>query len=240
MGGLCCCFSSDNFEDYVAYPNGSIYQICPCARRCMRWFMSTQYTSTFNEVEHDEIISPRQGVSISTTAGLGGGNNLDPSIPEAFQAPPQPLPYNFDSQYARVVRDGLVSRRDKSGMSHLNVGEGEPLRHTNTSHDESAGIGTALQRRTLNCGGFDHDDQVFKPGSPEERSSKAFPRVESTLSILDDEDICATCLDGYNEENPRITTACGHHFHLACIYEWMERSKHCPLCDKEMIFSESL
>jgi hypothetical protein len=37
---------------------------------------------------------------------------------------------------------------------------------------------------------------------------------------------------GYNEENPRITTACGHHFHLACIYEWMERSKHCPLCDK--------
>lgn len=41
MGGLCCCFSSDNFEDYVAYPNGSIYQICPCARRCMRWFMST-------------------------------------------------------------------------------------------------------------------------------------------------------------------------------------------------------
>lgn len=121
---------------------------------------------------------------------------MDPSIPETFQAPPQPLPYNFDSQYARVVRDGLVSRRDKSGMSHLNVGEGEPLRHTNTSHDESAGIGTALQRRTLNCGGFDHDDQVFKPGSPEKRSSKAFPRVESTLSILDDEDICATCLDG--------------------------------------------
>jgi hypothetical protein len=37
---------------------------------------------------------------------------------------------------------------------------------------------------------------------------------------------------GYTEENPRITTACGHNFHLSCIYEWMERSKRCPLCDK--------
>ena len=36
----------------------------------------------------------------------------------------------------------------------------------------------------------------------------------------------------YDEENPRITTKCDHHFHLACILEWMERSDTCPMCDK--------
>ncbi|KAG8391854.1 hypothetical protein BUALT_Bualt01G0230300 [Buddleja alternifolia] len=40
----------------------------------------------------------------------------------------------------------------------------------------------------------------------------------------------------YDEENPKITTKCKHHFHLSCILEWMERSDTCPICDKEMIY----
>ena len=32
-------------------------------------------------------------------------------------------------------------------------------------------------------------------------------------------------------ENPAITTQCNHQFHLACIYEWLERSQTCPVCD---------
>lgn len=27
-------------------------------------------------------------------------------------------------------------------------------------------------------------------------------------------------------------TGCSHHFHLGCIYEWMERSESCPICGK--------
>jgi hypothetical protein len=27
-------------------------------------------------------------------------------------------------------------------------------------------------------------------------------------------------------------TKCSHHFHLGCIYEWMERSESCPVCGK--------
>ncbi|CAI9768799.1 unnamed protein product [Fraxinus pennsylvanica] len=55
-----------------------------------------------------------------------------------------------------------------------------------------------------------------------------------------DEDVCPTCLEDYTPENPKITTQCSHHFHLCCIYEWMERSDTCPICGKEMEFSESL
>jgi len=38
----------------------------------------------------------------------------------------------------------------------------------------------------------------------------------------------------YTEENPKIVTKCYHHYHLGCIYEWMERSENCPVCGKVM------
>ncbi|XP_034702567.1 probable E3 ubiquitin-protein ligase RHB1A isoform X2 [Vitis riparia] len=44
-------------------------------------------------------------------------------------------------------------------------------------------------------------------------------------------------VEEYDAENPKIVTKCEHHFHLACILEWMERSDTCPVCDKEMIFN---
>ncbi|CAK0781432.1 hypothetical protein CVIRNUC_005372 [Coccomyxa viridis] len=72
------------------------------------------------------------------------------------------------------------------------------------------------------------------------RSGKLGPsRNPSAASLVsENEDFCSTCLEGYNTENPKIWTACGHHFHLACIYEWLERKQTCPLCDTPMGFEE--
>ena len=39
-------------------------------------------------------------------------------------------------------------------------------------------------------------------------------------------------------ENPAITTRCNHQFHLACIYEWLERSQTCPICSQRLEFDE--
>jgi len=82
-------------------------------------------------------------------------------------------------------------------MSHLNAGEAHPLRHSNSD----GGGGTALQRRFGNGGGgLDQEElnQGLKSAASEKSalSSKAFPRVESNLSMLDDDDVCPTCLDG--------------------------------------------
>jgi len=30
-------------------------------------------------------------------------------------------------------------------------------------------------------------------------------------------------------DNPKTHTACGHHFHLPCLYEWLERKDTCPI-----------
>eukprot|EP00891_Asterochloris_glomerata_P003015 jgi/Astpho2/3015/e_gw1.00051.220.1_t len=69
------------------------------------------------------------------------------------------------------------------------------------------------------------------------------PRIHQVPSGLklatdDDEDCCPTCLDPYSDENPKILTQCNHHFHLACIYEWLERSPSCPVCSRTMTFEE--
>ncbi|KAI3942026.1 hypothetical protein MKW92_010057 [Papaver armeniacum] len=61
-----------------------------------------------------------------------------------------------------------------------------------------------------------------------------------TSSPTEEEDCCPTCLEEYDDENPRIITKCEHHFHLACILEWMERSDTCPVCDQEMDFDQSV
>ncbi|KAH0875460.1 hypothetical protein HID58_072822 [Brassica napus] len=65
-------------------------------------------------------------------------------------------------------------------------------------------------------------------------------QLSQYLKIREDEedDVCSTCFHEYTEDNPKIVLQCGHIFHLACIYEWMERSKACPFCSKKMLFLE--
>lgn len=58
-------------------------------------------------------------------------------------------------------------------------------------------------------------------------------------SVDFDADCCPTCLEEYTAENPAIETACGHRFHLSCIYEWSNRSDACPICASAISFSES-
>ncbi|GFP93277.1 E3 ubiquitin-protein ligase at3g02290, partial [Phtheirospermum japonicum] len=54
-----------------------------------------------------------------------------------------------------------------------------------------------------------------------------------------DENVCQTCLEEYTTENSKIITKCSHHFHLSCIYEWMERSDYSPVYGKVMAFDET-
>lgn len=54
----------------------------------------------------------------------------------------------------------------------------------------------------------------------------------------EDDDFCPTCLEVYTAENPKIWTECGHHFHLPCIWDWMERKDTCPMCESPMRFPD--
>lgn len=57
------------------------------------------------------------------------------------------------------------------------------------------------------------------------------------------EDECVICMEGFDETNPRMPTLCGcgankTYFHLPCLYHWIEQSKECPSCRKELTWEE--
>eukprot|EP00252_Welwitschia_mirabilis_P015274 TRINITY_DN3355_c0_g1_i1.p1 TRINITY_DN3355_c0_g1~~TRINITY_DN3355_c0_g1_i1.p1 ORF type:complete len:169 (-),score=29.89 TRINITY_DN3355_c0_g1_i1:199-705(-) len=127
------------------------------------------------------------------------------------------------------MRDGLT-RREKTYL----------YEESESGCRESDACGetlTILQKRTGIEG--EQTKGYCTETSEKHLSAKSLLSVESVVALVEDEDVCPTCLDEYTTENPKISTQCGHHFHLGCIYEWMERSDNCPVCGKEMVFSES-
>lgn len=227
MGAACCCLRPENIEDYVN-PNSSVYRNCTCLSCFLQNFVNV-YTSIFRRGEMHAIPSSIQGASSLTSTAP-----LDNTISDLYRSPPRPLPYNADPRCLRIQRDGLVSRREK-GSGH-SLEESEPLRRSEMDTDsESLSAGDKW------------NDSVCEEGSKEHRSKSSLKFLSAKMtsgtgnnySSTEDEDVCPTCLEEYTPENPKIVTKCSHHFHLGCIYEWMERSENCPVCGKVMVFDET-
>lgn len=227
MGAVCCCLNNDDFEEYVN-PTSAVYRNCTCLS-CFVQKLLNVYTSLFRRGEVNSIPSSIQGAASMTSTA-----SLDNSLSGMYRSPPRPLPYDADPRYFRLQRDGLVSRREK-GSSHSHE-ETEPLRSDVDTDPESLNSGDKW------------NESACEDGSKEYRtkSSLKISSAKTTITGVgnfytssEDEDVCPTCLEEYTTENPKIMTKCSHHFHLGCIYEWMERSESCPVCGKVMVFDET-
>ncbi|RWR83233.1 E3 ubiquitin-protein ligase [Cinnamomum micranthum f. kanehirae] len=221
MGSACCCLRVEDFEEYL-HPNSSLYRHCICLRCFIQQFVSV-YTSLFHRGVH-AVPSSIQGVAPLASQGLVPPS-LDGTVPDTYRSPPRPLPYDADPRCTHLQR-GPVSRFEKAS-SHFHEEE-EPLRRSNSNAEPEA-LGVAEK-----WNGSDHEG-----GSKESRSGypsrKMISGAAYLLSSTEDEDVCPTCLEEYSPENPKIMTQCSHHFHLGCIYEWMERSETCPVCGKAIV-----
>ncbi|KAL3844573.1 hypothetical protein ACJIZ3_001976 [Penstemon smallii] len=227
MGAACCCLR-DDYEDFTN-PNSSIYRNCICLRCFLQNFLH-MYTSLFQRGEHYALPSPTQGAtSLSTSA------SLDNSLADMYRSPPRPLPYDADPRYFRLQqRDGLVSRREK-GSSHSHE-ENEPLR-TGEVDEESESVSNKSKWNEFT---YEEGSKEYNSKSSQTISTaKMASGYAHIYTSSEDEDVCPTCLEEYTSENPKIITKCSHHFHLGCIYEWMERSDNCPVCGKVMAFDET-
>ncbi|KAL8117282.1 hypothetical protein AgCh_015258 [Apium graveolens] len=143
-----------------------------------------------------------------------------------YRSPPRPLPYDADTRYFRLQRDGLVSRREK-GTSHSQE-ESNPLRMSDSDADsEPLVAANKWNESTCEEGSKEYDPKSAVRLSMGRMSATGFAHIYSSS---EDEDVCPTCLEEYTTENPKIITKCSHHYHLGCIYEWMERSDSCPVC----------
>ncbi|XP_058070549.1 E3 ubiquitin-protein ligase At3g02290-like isoform X2 [Magnolia sinica] len=204
MGAVCSCLQ---VEDIC--PNSDIYGHCICISCFVQQFLNV-YTALFQRGEMHAVPSSIQGVNPLASAGLTAPS-VDNSPLDTYRAPMRPLPYDADPRCSRLQRDGWLSRHGKAS-SHFNE-ETEPLRSSSYSGSLSVA-------------------DKWTGSSMKHQSAKVTSGDAYILSSSEDEDVCPTCLEEYTPENPKIMTRCSHHFHLGCIYEWMERSESCPICGK--------
>uniref|UniRef100_A0A0R0IK02 RING-type E3 ubiquitin transferase n=2 Tax=Glycine subgen. Soja TaxID=1462606 RepID=A0A0R0IK02_SOYBN len=158
--------------------------------------------------EERESLTSNNGTNASVNAGFLIGLNLEASMPDTFQSPPVPLPYD-------MVLGGSASTYSESGRETVSSFETLITREDVEESDCKAQANSALT-------------------SPRKAQ---LPKSNVTqVLVTEEEDVCPICLEEYDVENPSNLTKCEHHFHLSCILEWMERSDSCPICDQEMIF----
>ncbi|CAA6662606.1 unnamed protein product [Spirodela intermedia] len=87
--------------------------------------------------------------------------------------------------------------------------------------------------------GSESVDSLNKTCYPKAAEDKSSILNIYNTSATEEEDVCPTCLEEYDADNPRIIPKCQHHFHLSCIFEWMERSATCPICDQLMVINQT-
>ncbi|KAK1438107.1 hypothetical protein QVD17_03910 [Tagetes erecta] len=214
MDTICCCQCGDDFEEF---PTNAIYRHC----LCLRFFfhqLFTGYGALFQRIEGLPVSSPIQGTASSSS---GVGFSLPTSLNDENHSATRPLAYDSDHRFTRLQR-GLVLRREKS-MTHFQEDSQSAMEFLDFAKRKSP-------NEDPKSGNLDSLDKSFKV-----KASEGLLYDQSS----DNEDVCPTCLDEYTSENPKIVTRCSHHFHLGCIYEWMERSDTCPMCGEMMEFCES-
>ncbi|KAF8379549.1 hypothetical protein HHK36_028989 [Tetracentron sinense] len=209
MGGCCCCSSR------IAQPNGTpVYYYYPPG------------------LEERVPLSSHHGAASTLSTGFLVDTNLETSIPDTYQPPPAPMPYDVDLGRPQTPPGTLENHGSKSDAA-VRTTDSESIRETITGSNFET-LATCEGLKESDC--KSQTDLVLT--SPKESEIELSKSSEPVVSATE-EDVCPTCLEEYDAENPRIITKCEHHFHLSCILEWMERSDTCPVCDQEMIFNHT-
>lgn len=105
-----------------------------------------------------------------------------------------------------------------------------------TNNDMAGKFTMATRSDTLSISMSD----IVIPGSDIQKAL-AMSMKHEIPQELDDE--CVICMEGFTDENPRIPTLCdcGENkacFHLPCLYQWIAKSKNCPVCAAKIVWQE--
>ncbi|KAK1438611.1 hypothetical protein QVD17_04420 [Tagetes erecta] len=179
---------------------------CCCSSNRVEWNDPSRLHHYPAVSEDRQLLSVRNSAAAVIPTGLLVDTNLDTSIPDTYTHPPAPIPYNADPH------GPPNNLEDSTTKNHSPVP---------TNHSEL--IGENIVMEAVESVATEEFDAGLEK-SDELKKSAPFVAPEE----------CPTCLEEYDEENPKIITKCEHHFHLSCILEWMERSDTCPVCDKVM------
>ncbi|KAL3818039.1 hypothetical protein ACJIZ3_003944 [Penstemon smallii] len=255
MGGCCCCAykttelnRSPPFfhvsDIHTSYDNGGLN------------------IATYPVSEEREPLSSHHTTVSALSTGLLVDTNLDTTVPDTYRPPPAPIPYETYVGHTPTPSSNRESSLDKhesalqtahyetyvghpptpssNRESSLDKNE-SPLQTTHIEPIEDQNAGSTMETKVKKVESEIYIEMAASEEVEDENSDELKKSSEPFIPPLqDEEDVCPTCLEDYDEENPKIITKCDHHFHLACIFEWMERSDTCPVCDQVMVFSPAI
>lgn len=210
MGGCCCCSSKG-----VELNRTPAYYYYPRASE-----------------EHVPLSSNHAAASGLST-GLLVDTNLDTSIPDAYRPPPAPLPFDV----------GLGPPQSGSTAQEIHTSKSTPaVQQTENSVSGQEAVDANAQNLSTKSEDLKDLDSTLQSNLESDPTKESGAELSKSAAAIVyapelEEDACPICLDEYDTENPKIITKCEHHFHLACILEWMERSETCAVCDQEMEFN---
>ncbi|KAF7810314.1 putative E3 ubiquitin-protein ligase RHB1A isoform X1 [Senna tora] len=171
-------------------------------------------------------LSSRHGAAPSFSGGLLVDTNLDTSSPDTYRPPPAPIPFNVTSSITETPSVAQEISSDKSNNANASL---NPT-NSNSVQETVAGSNNEVLAKLE-----DLKESECQVQNDLEIDSAKDSEIERT-KLAEEEDTCPICLEEYDAENPKLTTKCIHHFHLACILEWMERKETCPVCDEDLVF----
>ncbi|KAL5713669.1 hypothetical protein ACHQM5_015723 [Ranunculus cassubicifolius] len=169
--------------------------------------------------------------TITVTANLEEGNNVI-TVAMASQADEPPIPQSNEDNKTPAITAVIATQVEEPPIPRSNEEKKSPA--------ITADIATQVEEppilegneKNTSSGCRNVPDEDWEDWEEEDEG-------KDSVRISNERDECPTCLEGYDEENPKITTKCNHHYHLGCIFEWMERSATCPMCFKVMEFDET-
>ncbi|KAF8103312.1 hypothetical protein N665_0188s0251 [Sinapis alba] len=159
--------------------------------------------------------------------------NLETSSPDAYRPPPLPTPFDVAIGVPQTPGNAEVSACVDIRQVSVETANTEPSQ--GTVDGITLGVPTTCPcKETESKVQTEIDLESTEDIDPKKKLSK------DLFVPIEEEEDCPICLEEYDIENPKLVAKCEHHFHLACILEWMERSETCPVCDKEMVFDSPL
>lgn len=167
-------------------------------------------------------LSSHHNSAATISSGLVVDTNLETTSIDTYTPPPAPLPYDVASGHPQTPLRPQESTGNKTDAS---VETTDSVPAENNSGNVLEKPTKCLDLKQSDCKG---QDCVLET---ENELSESVDLVNSSAEE------CPTCLEEYDANNPKIVTKCEHHFHLACILEWMERSDTCPVCGEEMNYN---
>lgn len=174
-------------------------------------------------------LSSHPGAATAFSGRLLVDTNLDTSSPDTYRPPPAPIPFNVSvvaTQAPPAVQEIHCDKNNSSLLSTNSIAIQEPVAGDN--HETSAKL---EEQKESECKVQTDLELDSGKGSEIELAKSGKP-----VNLVEEEDTCPICLEEYDAVNPKLKTKCDHHFHLACILEWMERSEACPVCDQALVF----